>query len=726
MRANAVVGSAIMCGLPMHHRVYLSPTHHNRHLSHSNLTGRNSSHPSLSVMAETTPVIESDDELPTLWRYNLSGTKQAVKLLKFGDEGLDNGQQTLERLRTLDPETAKHFEVKSNGNKTVRFNLICENKSESVSDFEFESFIAVSYCWHNEEWRPASTCTLNEGPAKAPISSQMLKAILRLRINKREGIWIDQLCIDQSDATEKRQAINHMDAVYRSARTVAIVLEDVELSPDEERLLELLASRNADDASLLLILGTEHVGEERNRLPVSELQAGLSLINKVFDARWSGRAWCYHEYLLSQDHVLLLAGSGGRCFALECRCINLITSALSHVKIIESPLSYFGSKITAFDHKYRGSSQSGSTPFVRIWEACKRGCSYLEDLVSIGLNVADISLNFVGNVDSVDDCRWKLACAALCSGDASVLTSEVTSLALSRTSLRSSWLQWPENVQYIADLPGLNQPRITWNSTIASVGFDSLTLDLFQLTASPKRPSLESRAKASSFLLRCETTFPEILLAVTPDTYLEKKLDDGSIALESATLTSRQYTLHYLACGLDNGILWIKAAFNNLGIEEEEGYNATKDLVNVTITDLFDTSPQDSFDDLEKDAIRKFLFASLNPYCFVTWSDYPHIVSLGPGSQLAAIGYPSILDEQASHDRILAVPVALAGIACTCVRRLWILEKTGFEEKNEWEIIDKTGIVGCGEIKDNGKEVRLLRNARIVGPLMSDFDRVGS
>lgn len=77
----------------------------------------------------------------------------------------------------------------------------------------------------------------------------------------------------------------------------------------------------------------------------------------------------------------------------------------------------------------------------------------------------------------------------------------------------------------------------------------------------------------------------------------------------------------------------------------------------------------------------------------------------------------NIKNEALVADTLLAVPTALAGISCVGIQRLWILQKTSFENCDAWEIVDETGIVGCGEIKENGREVRLLRNARIVGPV---------
>ena len=53
-----------------------------------------------------------------------------------------------------------------------------------------------------------------------------------------ECIWIDQRCINQNGEEEKRQTVGAMDLIFKSARLVVAVLEDVRLSYAEEALLQ--------------------------------------------------------------------------------------------------------------------------------------------------------------------------------------------------------------------------------------------------------------------------------------------------------------------------------------------------------------------------------------------------------------------------------------------------------------------------------------------------------
>ena len=65
----------------------------------------------------------------------------------------------------------------------------------------------------------------------------MLDAISLLMQNELEDVWIDQLCIQQSEYySEKSNAIASMDFIYSAAQLLVIVLEDIELTRDELRV----------------------------------------------------------------------------------------------------------------------------------------------------------------------------------------------------------------------------------------------------------------------------------------------------------------------------------------------------------------------------------------------------------------------------------------------------------------------------------------------------------
>ena len=98
------------------------------------------------------------------------------------------------------------------------------------------SFIALSYCWHSQDWPRHIDDTLTVS-SNMPISAPLFEELLGERISCDEGIWIDQLCIDQDDTNENRITFGSMDVVYRKARLVVIALEDVWVDESEETAL---------------------------------------------------------------------------------------------------------------------------------------------------------------------------------------------------------------------------------------------------------------------------------------------------------------------------------------------------------------------------------------------------------------------------------------------------------------------------------------------------------
>jgi hypothetical protein len=61
----------------------------------------------------------------------------------------------------------------------------------------------------------------------------MVDTIMRLRKNEQKAVWLDRLCIIQNDERDKEIHIGSMDLVYRSARRIIILFEDIQLSKEE-------------------------------------------------------------------------------------------------------------------------------------------------------------------------------------------------------------------------------------------------------------------------------------------------------------------------------------------------------------------------------------------------------------------------------------------------------------------------------------------------------------
>jgi hypothetical protein len=76
---------------------------------------------------------------------------------------------------------------------------------------------ALSYCWRTSEWHPVTEAhqpLATEEPI--PISRRLWQSLLDILELYDEAIWIDQLCLDQTDRLEKTSAAASIDTLYAS------------------------------------------------------------------------------------------------------------------------------------------------------------------------------------------------------------------------------------------------------------------------------------------------------------------------------------------------------------------------------------------------------------------------------------------------------------------------------------------------------------------------------
>jgi hypothetical protein len=681
------------------------------------------------------PVVHNHSDIPPLWIHDLTGTDIVGKLLDFGEEAIENGKITLSRMRSLNPEMARSFAIKSSSAVHVPFKLLSDigqahetyNKgNDSSTAHLFNKFIAVSYCWRDESWKTAESCRLPKPPVlwPIPISPRTLKVILNLRISREVGVWIDQLCINQGNSVERMQAIHSMDAVYRSADGVAILWEDADLTSEEEDILHTLSvvwekKGNLRNLTRHSIDGNFHL------LTESDLAHLETLLSKLFSCRWLSRAWCYHEYLLNPRTVIVIPGSAGSEIVLRTVAFDYLFQIM--VKLDKAPTTV--PECATFSHHIDENDTNILTrsKYVLLYEACWRSCSNLEDKVTLGLNITNIGLNFLGGVESEDECRWILALALLCSGDATTLSvTEGTPISrpadmFSTQSLRQysnkmiySWLEWPTGYRYLSPTcPGLSKPRILNYGSISHIGFQSVTLDMLVLLSMPRRPLQDSIARAASFIGHCETFFPEILNNIN-DSWGIKKRPNGSLIAEIHS-SSREQILNYIACGLDNGVDWIAGAFRFLGRNEKldttfDGINDTKQLLPVATHHLFHDYDQPL--DLEhEDGILRFLTVSLDPWNYRTMGGIPYTVSLDSGAGKWIIVAPQLI----RHELQIAIPASLTDSSCSGINRAWQLKEHYSNSSKGYIVTQKCAISGCGDIKGNEKTLVLSRNIRIFG-----------
>jgi hypothetical protein len=156
---------------------------------------------------------------------------------------------------------------------------------------ESSSFIAISYSWHSPVW--ALTESLVD--IKSPLTLPMWRKTMKLRSSDKEPAWIDQLSIKQDHESDKQNAIAAMDLIYRSARIVVVVLEDICHSQEEM-------------ACVIKFFGAWEADDIQNGGALA--QNFILILSKIFSTRWFSRAWCLHEHLMTRSGFVLIPVEG--------------------------------------------------------------------------------------------------------------------------------------------------------------------------------------------------------------------------------------------------------------------------------------------------------------------------------------------------------------------------------------------------------------------------------
>jgi Heterokaryon incompatibility protein (HET) len=162
--------------------------------------------------------------------------------------------------------------------------------SESPPVFE-----ALSYVWGPPESEPARILVA-EAPEwrTLPILSNLREALYRLRHAKEDRfIWVDALCINQSDHDEKSQQVPMMGKIYHSARSVIIWLGE---EADDSDLALSFIPRVADLSQFDHII--------KDQASTREWYA----LSKFMNRPWFLRRWVVQELAFAKEARLYCGG----------------------------------------------------------------------------------------------------------------------------------------------------------------------------------------------------------------------------------------------------------------------------------------------------------------------------------------------------------------------------------------------------------------------------------
>jgi hypothetical protein len=200
---------------------------------------------------------------------------------------------------------------------------------------ESPRYWTLSYTWGapfagmSSDWdSPNATHTISIDGRKFEVRWN-LEAVLRmLRYYEVEKIWIDAICIDQSNMQEKNLQVQMMGEIYRNAVSSLVWLGPD--SDDSDKALEGISrafqcwNQLPRELQHGLLAEEDRTHYEQFARPYLEHEETLSEINaisRLLKRSWFRRVWIVQEAALSKS-VAVLWGSDGRCAAywdsLDC------------------------------------------------------------------------------------------------------------------------------------------------------------------------------------------------------------------------------------------------------------------------------------------------------------------------------------------------------------------------------------------------------------------------
>ncbi|KZM25724.1 uncharacterized protein EKO05_0006080 [Ascochyta rabiei] len=239
----------------------------------------------------------------------------------------------------LAPSLAKDFIPKVHAEASFAFRLINHVDYHG----EEEGYIAMSYCWKKtnrdtprkvvEDLPFAWTREVEQFPL--PTSGALFQAVLKEKM-VGEGLWFDQVCIDQDSDVERATVIGAIDTVYKNARAVVVALDDVVVTPEEERFLRCYVDQYCYSG----FAADQQPNARQNPPFMYQYPAFVSFFERFIESEWFGRAWCAHEMKLGRQHVFLVRCSSRYHDAVQT-VMRFTTSFLHHMLALASELVTF-------------------------------------------------------------------------------------------------------------------------------------------------------------------------------------------------------------------------------------------------------------------------------------------------------------------------------------------------------------------------------------------------
>jgi Heterokaryon incompatibility protein (HET) len=658
----------------------------------------------------------SSVEIQEFIRHSLQLSKT-----RLGAISTFEAREVADRISAINPMVATDLRLREEALSDMPFRLVklrTIHASDRPAVFsKGDTYIALSYCCSLSPTPLGKPSTGGKPVVPLPVSDFMFKAVLSELKSTNEGIWIDTLSIHQDDEKEKRRLIGLMDVIYKNARLIVIILEDLVITEDEVDLLEFFI--DISQRGEVWDMKVQHTAALHT----------TRFLWKLFSARWFTRAWCNHEFRLSHNHVFYARVDSGS--SAPSKVLRFTSKFLGNLREVDSSYSTYkeptdkiywerrkafrgianaflmqGSLINP-SYKIQVGIRDPITSFMTIFEEVFSLDSTLaRDKLAISLNVADCGLSFEGPAETRDDCCLVLSLIALAARDPTVLCNSGKMLEIPGKNKTTTWLRMPSS----RDAQGTYGDIMIHRRLDHVPPFtqETVTLDLLLLG---EQTALHY-AREPFITQAAWFVDGSIATASRKGYWLDTNWRPGSPINKS----KRLYFVRALACALECGRDWFNRSINSkrsIGSKFLEGFAAFLDPGAHTHSfksrcDWFEAHYKERFEFFEQyidDVVNESLPSIREPDWLPAW------ISTGRGPLDKSLTLcPPV------QGFTLAIPALLKHKDYINFSRIFILERLSpGNESDTWRLLGKTASFGTGDFSALEESGCLLKGQVIRG-----------
>jgi hypothetical protein len=201
------------------------------------------------------------------------------------DRGTDTAYTSLDRSRNL--VRLLHLNPASNEEEEMK----CQFSVALLDDKPH--YEALSYVWGNVN----DTRQVEVEGSSSSITANLYTALKHLRLQDRERIlWVDALCINQADLSERMHQVSRMSSIYGQASQVVVWLGEGWDGSDVA--MEFLRKLGEDETLHLDPFQPPCIQVDGVDLTSAKLCADLI---RLFDLPWWKHVWTVQEFVLAQN-----------------------------------------------------------------------------------------------------------------------------------------------------------------------------------------------------------------------------------------------------------------------------------------------------------------------------------------------------------------------------------------------------------------------------------------